>query len=457
MQRSIEVCFARRWKRVGFLVFVSLLITSSFLGAHTPATQAATEAVGYSDFSYKFAGVSAPTGEKPQSKLWFNDGRWWGSLFDRSTGSYYIYYLNRATQAWVRTSTRLDSRPASKADVLWDGSHLYVASGGAGSMNAVLFRFSYTATTKTYRLDSGFPVTIRNGGAETLVLNKDATGQLWITYTQGSPKKVYVNRSLGSDAKWNPAAAFVIPAAGTKPSVSADDISTLIPFSNRILVLWSNQTDSSFYYAIHSDNAADQTWTGGLAWRHPSIADDHLNIKALDTAAGNVFAAVKTSIEGASTSAPRILLLRRKLDGSWTVHTVSSGADNQTRPILLIDKTTPSNPRLYVFSSDESGGSIYYKRTGLNPIAFAPGKGTRFISSNTYTAINDATSTKQNVDSTTGLVVLAQDASKSWYLHNYMALGGTASAAPAEALNSDSVSFASQAMGTSSTERDTGQ
>jgi hypothetical protein len=35
--------------------------------------------------------VDNPTGEKPQSKLWFNDGIWWASLFDRSTEEYHIY------------------------------------------------------------------------------------------------------------------------------------------------------------------------------------------------------------------------------------------------------------------------------------------------------------------------------------------------------------------------------
>src|SRR5919197_4394442 len=35
---------------------------------------------GTRDFSY--SGASAPTGQKPQSKLWFNDGSWWGVLYN---------------------------------------------------------------------------------------------------------------------------------------------------------------------------------------------------------------------------------------------------------------------------------------------------------------------------------------------------------------------------------------
>src|SRR5215510_970574 len=38
----------------------------------------------------------SPTGEKPQSKLWFNDGRWWADML-HSDGKYYIFYLSGQT------------------------------------------------------------------------------------------------------------------------------------------------------------------------------------------------------------------------------------------------------------------------------------------------------------------------------------------------------------------------
>jgi hypothetical protein len=30
----------------------------------------------------------------------------------------------------------------------------------------------------------GFPVTVTNGGMKTIVLDKDTTGKLWVSYTQ---------------------------------------------------------------------------------------------------------------------------------------------------------------------------------------------------------------------------------------------------------------------------------
>src|SRR5580765_5531886 len=51
-------------------------------GALLPAAAGATPVTaGFRDFSYGTT-VSAPTGQKPESKLWFNDGRWWAVLFN---------------------------------------------------------------------------------------------------------------------------------------------------------------------------------------------------------------------------------------------------------------------------------------------------------------------------------------------------------------------------------------
>jgi hypothetical protein len=48
--------------------------------------------VGYRDFSFAASGVGgAPTPMMAQSKLWFNDGLWWGVLFDRSSEEYHVY------------------------------------------------------------------------------------------------------------------------------------------------------------------------------------------------------------------------------------------------------------------------------------------------------------------------------------------------------------------------------
>ncbi len=46
----------------------------------------------------------------------------------------------------------------------------------------------------------GFPVTVRTGGGETIVIDKDTTGQLWVTFTQSN--KVWLRNSTTSDLVW---------------------------------------------------------------------------------------------------------------------------------------------------------------------------------------------------------------------------------------------------------------
>ena len=122
-----------------------------------------------------------PTASKTQSKLWFNDGTWWGILFDGSAEEYHIYRYDGAKEAWSDTGTLVDGRNASRADALWDGPHLYVVSAGTEAgleeHGARFLRYSYDPSAERYTLDRGFPVTISEGGAEAVSIAKDSTGK----------------------------------------------------------------------------------------------------------------------------------------------------------------------------------------------------------------------------------------------------------------------------------------
>jgi hypothetical protein len=138
------------------------------------------------------------------------------------------------------------------------------------------------------------------------------------------------------------------------------------------------------------------------------LADDHINIAALQSDTfGSIFAVVKTSL-GAGDQPSIVLLVGKRASGdklSWRTVTVTNGSQSQTRPILLIDT---SNKRLYVFTADESGGAIHVKSTPLAAPAFDPNtRGQPFISQAGSPFLNDPTSTKQLVNATTNLVVLA--------------------------------------------------
>jgi len=381
------------------------------------------------DFSFAANGVKSPTGRKPEAaKLWFNDGSWWGSLFVPARDAYVIERFETATGTWIDTGTILDDRNASRADVLWDGAHLYAISGGTdphSAKHAALFlRFSYDSTSRGYSLDRGFPVLVTDGGAETFVLDRDDLGRTWVTFTRD--ERVYVTHTLGDDREWVPPYALPLDEA---QNLTADDISAVVAYEGAIGVMWSDQNDGAIYFASLANGASDDKWTVSAAIQGPTLADDHINLKALrNDPAGQLLAVVKTSRNDAPNAAPGdplIVLLLLTHEGTWQHHIVGIVKDNATRPLLMVDT---DHRELYVFTSGPccSGGTIYYKATSLDAIDFPEGPGTQFIKRGSPGSLNNPTSTKQSVGIATGLLVLASDDKVDSYMHNYISLDGPA-------------------------------
>jgi hypothetical protein len=257
---------------------------------------------------------------------------------------------------------------------------------------------------------------------KTIVLDKDTTGKLWVTYTKNN--HVYVNRSLSDQQTWG--TPFVLPVTGS--AVSSDDISAVVAFDSQIGVMWSNQLDDAMYFATHTDGEDDEVWQESrTAIQGLKRADDHINLKALPAGdpSGRVFAAVRTSLDdlpNPDPNAPQILLLVLGQDGEWTSHVFGKVGDHHSRPLVMLDE---EHRELYMFATAPTGGgTIYYKRADLDSISFPSGMGTPLIQSATDTHIDDATSTKQNLTSATRLAVLTSDSESKYYLHNAVGLDG---------------------------------
>jgi PKD repeat protein len=413
---------------------IVVLAAAGVASLRTPPAQAATGDVGYEGPSTTGAQTSL-TGEKPESKLWWNDGIWWASMWSQGSGAYHVFRLDTQGQTWVDTGMALDSRSSSRADTLWDAAtgKLYVAShvfstGSASGSPARLYRFTYDAGAHSYSLDSGFPVTIGNYKTEALTIAKDSTGQLWATWKQGGA--FVVNRSICSpgcdDRVWGTPFTPNVP----NTAFSSDDISAVIAFDGQIGVFWSNQNRSTDYFAVHADSSEDTTWSAETALSGPNMADDHMNLKT--DASGRVYAVVKTSVS--SSTEPLELLLVRSAGGTWTAATVGLKRDHHTRAIVELDEVAQE---IHVFAtSPESGGIIYLKSAPMGSVSFPAGKGT-VVMKDADGKLNNATSTKQNVSSATGLVVLASS-SNSVYFHQYLSLeegGGGGETAPVAAFS----------------------
>ena len=427
---------------------VAVLAISGLTTALGGPASAVTEAVvapppTYGSPSVSYAGSGqAATAEKPQSKLWWNDGSWWADMWTTGSG-WRIYKLDRSVGKWVDTGVAIDSRTNTLADTLWDGTHLYVAShvvttstesapvASLPNQPARLYRYSYS--NGKYTLDAGFPTTITSDSSETMTIDKDSTGTVWATWTHvtgdataGFTNTVMVNSATADGTKWGTPA--VLPVNNVHPT--PDDISAVVAFGKKqIGVMWSDQSTGSVWWATHTDGQPAGSWKAQPAVQGKGIADDHLNLKSLQAdSAGRVFAAVKTSLDQTATdmTLPQLqLLVFKPGTGSFSRSTISTLADCQTRPQIVLD---PENNKVHAFqtgpATSASGcpytgvsGAIYEKTADMDNPVFSPGRGTPVIQDGSSLNMNNVSTSKQPVNSTTGLVALATDdvAKRYWF------------------------------------------
>jgi PKD repeat protein len=423
----------------------------------TPAAQAAPGDIGYADYLYGPPTSTtnpdlSPTASKPQSKLWFAQGKWWGVLQQPNTTTTTIHLYDENSHIWSDTGVVVDNRTdPTQADVLWDSANakLYIASAGRpGTASGIrVMRFRYDPATAKWVTDLPTKA-INAGGVEAAVIARDTTNRLWVAYTAeqaavpptstppGTPagRNVRVVVSDAAQTTWSTPAAP--PVDGT--FVSTDDIATIIAHDSMVSVVWSSQNadaagNTAIYAAQHPDSAAPTAgWsTSAKIFSGPKAADDHLALTSAEgSGSGTVYAVVKT---GQDDSVPvdnaagliRLLVLRPGAS-TWQSYIHSTVGDGLTRPIVLLE---PAKKLIHVFATAPVvGGVIYEKTSSMDTISFSTGKGTPFIQLAAHGFVNNPTSTKQNITAASGTMVLASDQTTGWYVHNYVP--GTAVAKP---------------------------
>jgi hypothetical protein len=167
----------------------------------------------------------------------------------------------------------------------------------------------------------------------------------------------------------------------------------------------------------------DGAWTSSVVPLGGLPADDHINLKA--DSGGTVYAAVKTSATGRRL--PLVMLLARSPAGAWDAVPFGVVGESHTRPIVLLDEqhgvvhvfaTCPQPP----MRSGQAGGDVCEKALWMGS-PFGPGIGATVIRDAGVPDMNDVTSTKQNLSSATGMVVLASNATTHTYWHATLPLG----------------------------------
>ncbi|HOF39757.1 MAG TPA: hypothetical protein PLD73_06765 [Candidatus Hydrogenedentes bacterium] len=320
--------------------------------------------------------VTANTGEKPQSKLWCHDGRWWAVL-PESSGTR-LWRLDGAQWSPV---LHLSDATATHADALRADGLVHVLLFETGRCE--LISLACDAESHTYGLwperTSGTVLTL-NSSVETATIDMDASGRLWLAMDDEA--KVVVR---WSDAPYSAWSAPLVLATG----MAEDDICALTAFPNGgVGVLWSNQLTRRYGFRFHPEGADPADWLPDEAPSAASalpvgdgMSDDHINFATAQD--GTLYAAVKTSYD--TPGYPLIGLLVRRPSGAWD--DLYSVDDEGTRPIVVLDEKSGT-----LFVAYTHAGNIVYRESPSESIAFGP---RHMLIEKKEAPLNNVTSTKE--------------------------------------------------------------
>jgi hypothetical protein len=183
--------------------------------------------------------------------------------------------------------------------------------------------------------------------------------------------------------------------------------------------MWSNQVLDNFGFRVHIDGQPETSWGSvETVSQGGRIADDHIHLTV--TPAQDVLAVTKSGLNN------DINLFVRWHDSGWDGPYFIS--DNATRPIVLFDQ---SNEDVYTFYTGNFVGStptpIVYKKAKLsNLIDLTLNASVPFLT--TSVDLNDVTSTRQAVNATTGIVVVAKGGEYAYY--DFLPINGSTNHAP---------------------------
>lgn len=378
--------------------------------------------------AYSTESVRSPTRDKPQSKLWYQDGLWWGVLFDEATLEFHIWWLDRAANEWLDTGVLVDPRSAARQDVVIDGDGVLIVSGGSQETSTHhalrVLGYRYDPERRIYVLRPGFPAEILPYGTESPNVAIDDSGRAWVTFI--FQNHVWITASDPSGSVWSQP----VNLPSTHSAVAADQ-AAIVATADGVAVMWSNQNEDAVYYAEHAEGSALEDWgVTESALAGTLAADDHISLRAVREDGGTrLFAVVKTSLDDApnpNQQAPQIVLIERTPQGEWRRYLVSRIEDHHTRPIIAIDV---EHRELYIFATSPfDGGQVYLKRTSIDHIAFVDGLGQPVLVGDGVPRINNATTARQPLDDESGVVVMAADDDAGGY--RFAEIGGEPGPSP---------------------------
>ncbi len=332
--------------------------------------------------------VSETTGEKPQSKVWTNDGKWFSVMPD-STGTW-VWRLDG--NAWTHV-LRLSTNNTFHCDVVTQGdtTHILMANGAQTQLASIEYVNDGSGTYQFWSARSTLTSAPISNSDESASLTIDSTGRMWLGSDVTSTIEVRY-----SDFPYLSFSGPITIGSG----INSDDISVITSLPDgSVGLFWSNQNAKRFQFSRHVDGDDPTQWSPvenvapqAALSAGTGMADDHMNVAVATD--GTMYVAVKTSYDTAGKT--KIGMLVRRPNGLWdpTLYNVDTGG---TRPCIVLDQDI--NRLMVLYATSTGGGDIVFRETSLDNISFGPR--VTLISG----SLDNPTSTKQIVHGS--LVVMA--------------------------------------------------
>lgn len=336
--------------------------------------------------------ISSDTAQKPQSKLWYDQGTWWAAL-PQNDGVYLWRYANGRFAPQQTPGPLKGSKADSECDVALHGGKLFVLDFQPKAKERALHAF--VPSEGAYRPLQGYPVAVPYAGATaTMTCDVDSKGTLWVAYVDEGGGVV-----VHCFSPEKPEAGF--SARQVLATVGRFDIAAIAAFQGHVGVLWCHQKAHRLLFRAHRDGEPPNQW--GPEEEVASargVANDHINLAAGHD--GALWAVTKHQ-SGPNMPPVQFSLRRRNAEGKWDkAFPVIPPGQNRTRPVVVLDG---EKPFAYVVYTDRvpKPWPILLRSVSLDDGKL--GEEQKVLAAD-YD-LNNATDLKTTVNKATGLMVLA--------------------------------------------------
>ncbi|MDZ7360650.1 MAG: T9SS type A sorting domain-containing protein [candidate division KSB1 bacterium] len=389
----------------------------------TVATSVETTAVASNPYAVEpYNGVGRPipgTTEKfdrnNQSKMFYHAGFWWVTAQSKVDQKWYLWKFDGVS--WSQ-NILISAAGKSRPDCILEASNNRVYILLPGPSTTSITRLKYASGV--WSVDSGYPYPIPDFAQTSdrgITLARASNSDLWVFMIRDST--LYAKKSSNAGKTWS-ASRIAVKRHLHNHDGLTDAVAFTFSGGSYIGVGYAeNSAPGSIYgFLRHNISDNDTVWideTASIPQFANTISDDHISMAVYNNA---VFMIIKTNGGGPTTT--NVGLLHRASNGVWTQYPIllSTG---WTRPVLAIDAT---NNMLYVAGVREGGFKVgEMKKVAIGnygALVSAPIDTIFRNASNVFFNISVAAHT---VNSTTKLLICANNETRKEVWHNFISLG----------------------------------